>query len=297
MRECGPYVGSPSKILIETEASTESVYPLAVGQLSWGDFMRANILTAFCFLIGTCALALAQPASDLAPNGTLRVGVLLSNPVLVTKKPDGTLGGVSIDLGRMIAAKLGARYQEVPYQTTDTFAKSFGAGEWDIAIGPRTPVAESKADLSPPFMFVDNIYVAVAGKQFLNASEVDRPGVRIAVVVDGAPDQYLSRNLKAATLVRILGATPEIVEALRAGRADVYGSNAENVHAAARSLPGSKILPGAFRTVSMVVAYPKGKSVAAQDVIKALVAEARSSGLVKKAIDAGSLKGVRVAAE
>jgi len=257
--------------------------------------MRANIVTAFCLLIGTSGLALAQPTSDLAPNGTLRVGVLLSNPVLVTKKPDGTLAGVSVDLGRMIAAKLGARYQEVPYQTTDTFAKSFGAGEWDIAIGPRTPVAEKTSNLSPPFMLVDNIYVAAPDRQFSNASEVDRSGVRIAVVLNGAPDQYLSNNLKSATLVRIRGATKEIVEAILAGKADVYGSNAENVRAAADKIPGSKIVPGAFRTVSMVIAFPKDKSPAAQDIIKAIVSEAKSAGLVKRAIDSAKLKGVRVA--
>jgi polar amino acid transport system substrate-binding protein len=257
--------------------------------------MRALVVIAFAFLIGMNSIAGGQAASDLAPNATLRVGVLVSNPVLVTKKPDGTLGGVSVELGRLLAEKLGARYQEVTYRTTDTFAKSFGSGEWDIAIGPRTPVAEKSSDLSPPFMLVDNIYVAAPGRQFSNASEVDRPGVRIAVVVNGAPDQFLSTNLKLATLVRVQGATPEIVEALRAGKADVYGSNAENVHAAANSLPGSKILPGAFRTVSMVIAYPKGKSPAAQDMIKAIVSEAKSSGLVQKAIDSAGLKGVRVA--
>jgi len=45
----------------------------------------------------------------------------------------------------------------------------------------------------------------------------------------------------------------------------------------------------------MVVAYPKGKSATAQYTIKAIVNEAKSSGLVKKAIDAEGLKGVRVA--
>jgi len=102
-------------------------------------------------------------------------------------------------------------------------------------------------------------------------------------------------SVKWPRLVRVQGATPEIVEALRAGKADVYGSNAENVHAAAARLDGSKILPGAFRTVSMVVAYPKGRSQAAQDAIKVIVNEARSSGLVRKAIDLRGLKGVRVA--
>ncbi|MEI7804568.1 MAG: transporter substrate-binding domain-containing protein [Hyphomicrobiales bacterium] len=221
--------------------------------------------------------------------------MLLSNPVLVSKKPDGTLAGVSADIGRLIAAKIGAAYSEVKYETTGTFTKSFGSGEWDIAIGPRTPAAESAADLSPPFMFVDNIYVAAPGRQIANASEVDRAGIRIAVVVNGAPDQFLGKALKSATLVRVDGATAQIVETLRTGKADVYGSNAENVQAAADALPGSKILPGAFRTVSMVIAYPKGKPVGAQDAIKAIVADAKSSGLVKKAIESAGLKGVRVA--
>jgi len=257
--------------------------------------MRARLIVSCAFLIGTTTLSAGQTTAELAPNGTLRVGILLSNPVLVTKKSDGTLGGVSVELGRLAAARLGARYSEVVYKTTETFAKSFGSGEWDIAIGPKTPISEKAADLSQPFMLVDNIYVAAPGQRFSHADEVDRPGVRIAVVVNGAPDQYLSKILKAAALVRIQGATPEIVEALRAGKADAYGSNAENVHAAAAGLPGSTILPGAFRTVSMVVAYPKGKSSSAQTMMNAIVDEAKSSGLVRKAIDTGELKGVRVA--
>ena len=256
--------------------------------------MRMVLMAASALLIITSS-AIGQGANELAPNGTLRVGVLLSNPVLVTKAAEGKLAGVSVDLGQLLAAKLGARYQAVPYQTTEAFAKSFGSGEWDIAVGPKTPIAEKTVDLSPAFMLVDNIYVAAPGRQFADASEVDRAGVRIAVVVNGAPDQFLGTTLKAASLVRIQGSTPEIVDALRAGKADVYGSNAENVHAAANALPGTKIVPGAFRTVQMVIAYPKGKSNAAQEMIKALVSEARSNGIVQKSIDAAGLKGVRVA--
>jgi polar amino acid transport system substrate-binding protein len=213
----------------------------------------------------------------------------------VTKKADSPLTGVAVDLGRFVAPKLGVRYQEVTYQTTEAFAKSFGVGEWDVAIGHELLLSKRTSELSSPFMFVDNIYVAVPGREFASAADVDRAGVRIAVVVNGAPDQFLGGTLKAASLVRIQGSTPDIVEALRAGRADVYGSNAENVEAAARALPGSKIVPGAFRTVSMVVAFPKGRATSAGETINAIVNEARSTGLVQKAIEAGTLRGVRVA--
>ncbi len=255
--------------------------------------MRA-LVTAFVLLCGTVA-ANAEGETGLAPNGTLRVALLLANPVLVKQEPSGTLAGVAVDLGRRLAEKLGARFQEVRYATTETFAKSFGTQEWDIAIGPITPIAEKTADLSAPFMLVENIYVAGPGKQFASAQEVDRAGVRIAVLVNGAPDQYLTKNLKAATLVRIPGATTEIVEALRTGKADVYGSNAENVQAAADALPGSKIVPGAFRTVSMAIAFPKGKPPAAKETIEAFVKEVKATGLVQKSIAAAALKGVRVA--
>lgn len=254
--------------------------------------MRA-LVTALLLL--TTVAAHAEGEAELAPNGALRVALLLANPVLVTKMADGTLSGVAVELGKNLAGKLGARLQEIRYATTETFAKSFGAGEWDIAIGPITPIAEKTSELSSPIMLVDNIYVAAPGKQFANASEVDRPGVRIAVVVNGAPDQYLSKNLKAATLVRIPGATAEIVDALRSGKADAYGSNAENVQAAANALPGSKIVPGAFRTVSMAIAFPKGKSAAAKAVIESFVKDAKASGLLQKTISAAGLKGVRVA--
>ena len=260
-----------------------------------GSAMRKIATLAIALFVVSAGAAAGQTPSELAPTGTLRVAMLVVNPVLVTKMKDGTLGGISVELGRLIAAKLGARYQEVPYQSTEAFAKSFGAGEWDIAIGPKTPIAEKSSDFSPPFMLVENIYVAAPGRKFANATEVDRAGVRIAVVVNGAPDQFLSKNLKAATLVRVQGANPEIVEALRSGKADVYGSNAENVYEAAASLPGSTVLPGAFRTVSMVVAYPKGKSQGVQRSMDAIVSEAKSSGLVKRSIESAHLKGVRPA--
>ena len=47
----------------------------------------------------TCARANAQNtslAATLSPTGKLRAALIASNPVLVTRRPDGTLGGVSV---------------------------------------------------------------------------------------------------------------------------------------------------------------------------------------------------------
>ncbi|MBI4276080.1 MAG: transporter substrate-binding domain-containing protein [Rhizobiales bacterium] len=257
--------------------------------------MRALISAAILLAVSQ-ASGLAQATKpELAPQGKLRAALVGSNPVLVTKMPDGTLTGVSVDLGKLIAEKFGVPFEPVVYGDTDAYAQSFGKGAWDVAIGPRTPVAEAACDFSPDFMLVDNIYVAAPGRDFADAHQVDRPGVKIAVVLNGAPDQFLSKSLKSAELVRIRGGRNEMIEALRSGKADLYGSNAENVQAVFKGLPGAKILPGAFRSVRMAVAVPKGLSKAAQEKLAAIVTDAKQTGVVQKAIDKGVLKGVRVA--
>ena len=244
---------------------------------------------------GTASGRQSAVSREIAPSGKLRVALIGSNPVLVTLKRDGTIGGVSADLGRFTADRLGVSFEPVIYPDTDTYARSFGAGQWDVAIGPRTPVAEVHSDFSPDFMLVDNIYVAAPGHEFADASQVDRTGIRIAVVLNGAPDQFLSRTLKSAELVRISGGSEAMIEALRSGKAGVYGSNAENVYRVANGLPGAKVVAGAFRSVGMAIAIPKGRSAAARNRITEIVNEAKSAGLVREAIERWALKGVRAA--
>jgi len=58
-------------------------------------------------------------SSEIAPQGKLRAALIGGNPVLVTKKPDGSIGGgVSVDLGKFIAEKLGVPF--VPVASVDT---------------------------------------------------------------------------------------------------------------------------------------------------------------------------------
>lgn len=260
--------------------------------------MRRRVLAPLVMIaihIAGSASAQSSGIAEIAPSGRLRSALIGSNPVLVTRRVDGTVGGVSVELAKLIAERLGVSFEPVVYPDTDSYAKSFGTGQWDIAIGPRTPVAESHSDFSPDFMLVDNIYVAAPGREFAAASEVDRPGVKIAVVLNGAPDQFLSRTLKSAELVRISGGSEAMIEALRTGKADVYGSNAENVHKVAGGLPGAKIIPGAFRSVRMAVAFPKARSATAKNKIAEIVNAAKAGGLIQKSIEEARLKGVRVA--
>jgi polar amino acid transport system substrate-binding protein len=108
----------------------------------------------------------------------------------------------------------------------------------------------------------------------------------------------LTREIKAAEIVRIpLSPTiaADAADLLRSGKADVFGADSGVGYPAAEALPGAKIVPGAFATVRVAAALPKGRSAAAQAALATFLEEARQSGVVQKAIDAKGLKGVNVA--
>lgn len=125
--------------------------------------MRSILLSA-TLLVATlgCTAAWAQSASssEIAPTGTLRVGVQTASPILASRAPDGSVSGVVIDLGKFIANRLGLEFEAVVYVNQETYAQSFGKGEWDIAIGVRSPLVEEKTVLGPDFMVADVMYIA-----------------------------------------------------------------------------------------------------------------------------------------
>jgi polar amino acid transport system substrate-binding protein len=232
-------------------------------------------------------------AAEIAPQGKLRVGMLGYNPVLVTRKPDGSTGGVSASLGKFIAEKLGVPLEPVVYATPEAGVQSYDKQEWDVMVGPRGPAVEQKADFGPDILLADNIYVAAPGRDFADASQVDKPGVKVGVVQNGVPDQFLSRTLKFAELVRVSAPIEVAVETLRGGKADVFASSAQFAYAVAAGLPGAKIVSGAFLSVHMAVALPKGRSSTAQAKFAEIINDAKRTGFVQRAIEEAGLKGVR----
>ena len=240
----------------------------------------------------------AQPAinSEIAPLGKLRVAMNAGNPVLIKQAPDGRIvSGVALDVGKFIAAKLGVSFELVPYSNADTFTQSFGKGEWDVGIGPPIALAAERADFGPDLLLVDHVYIAAPGSEFVDAAQVDRRGVKIGVGLNSAQDQFLSRMLKSAELVRMAGGRSDAIETLRSGKANLWAANATQAQAIADGLPGAQIVPGAFNTERSSVALPKGRSTEAQGKIAEIVNEAKRTGIVQKAIEEAGLTGVRVA--
>jgi polar amino acid transport system substrate-binding protein len=250
---------------------------------------HGRLLRSIALLAGLSGVAFGQasPASEIAPGGKLRVGM-----IAIT-----VLGGVAQPVAGFVGQKLGAAVEPVMYPNPDAYLQSFGKGEWDIAIGPRVLAPADKADSTADLWAISLVYVAAPGTEFPDIASVDKAGVKIGTIRGAPSDRVLTREIKAAEIVRIpLSPTiaADAADLLRSGKANVFGADSGVGYPAAEALPGAKIVPGAFGTVLVAAALPKGRSPTAQALLATLVDEAKQTGVVQKAIDAKGLKGVNV---
>jgi polar amino acid transport system substrate-binding protein len=188
--------------------------------------------------------ALGQTAisSEIAPQGKLRVAMNSATAVLLKRTPDGKIvGGVGLELGKFMAGKLGAVFELVAYPDSNTYGQTFGKGEWDIGFGVKSPLVAEKADFLLDVLLSDYLFIAAPGREFADAAQVDRPGVKIGVGLNSSSDQFLSKTLKSAELVRLTGGRS--IEALKSGQVDVWAASASNVDRSRTGSRGQSLYP------------------------------------------------------
>ena len=113
------------------------------------------------------------------------------------------LGGVAEPVARFIGQKLGAAVELVMYPSPDAYLQSFGRAEWDIAIGPRVLAPADQTDSTADLWVISLVYVAAPGKEFSDIASVDKAGVKIGTIRGAPSDRVLTREIKAAEIVRI----------------------------------------------------------------------------------------------
>jgi polar amino acid transport system substrate-binding protein len=228
--------------------------------------------------------------SELAPTGVLRAAINMGNFLLVTgKSASGDPEGVSPDMARAIAERLGVPVKYVPYARPAQLADAAGTGAWDIGLIGAEPQRAEKIAFSPAYVEIEATYLVPPGSPIRSIAEVDRKGVRIAVAAGSAYGLWLDRNIKEAELVRcesgdatwarFTGDKLEAFAGLRPGLLDL-----------ATKLPGSRILDGQFAAVQQAIGTARSNAAGAR-FLHDFVEEAKRSGLVARLIEKHGVKG------
>jgi polar amino acid transport system substrate-binding protein len=232
-------------------------------------------------------------SKDLTPGGKLRVGVNLSNFLLVAKQPDGSLKGVVPDLAAELGRRLGAPVEFVHYAGPGQLADAAGSNAWDVGFLGAEPQRAAVIAFTDAYLEIPATYLVPAGSPIRSIAEVDRPGVRIATMAKSAYELWLSRNIKQAQLVRA-ETIPATFELFKAEKLEVLSGLLPRLVTDVEQLPGARILEGRFTAVQQAIGTPKARAAGAA-YLQAFAAEMRQSGFVADAIRRHGVKGVTVA--
>jgi polar amino acid transport system substrate-binding protein len=246
-------------------------------------------------LVITCGFSpMKNIIAELAPTGTLRAGINLSNFLLVTGRSDaGDPEGVAPDMAREIAQRLGVPVAYVTYPRPGELADAAGKNIWDIGLIGAEPARAEKIAFTAPYVEIEATYLVPAGSPIKTLADVDRPGIRIAVASRAAYDLWLTQNLRHAELVRgesLAGATKLFVDQ----KLDVLAGLKPGLLADIGAMPGARILDGRFTAVQQAIGTAKANTAAAA-FLQNFVAEAKSSGLVARLIARHKVQGLSVA--
>jgi polar amino acid transport system substrate-binding protein len=228
--------------------------------------------------------------SEIAPTGTLRAGINMANIFLVTGKAvNGNPEGVSPDIARAIANKLGVKLSYIPCMTPGGTAEAIKSQTCDIAMIANEPARAKFILFTDAYVEIKATYIVSEHSSFQTVEDIDQPGINIAVAGTSAYDLYLTRTLKNAELHRAEG-LPAAVELYVNKKLNALAGLRPALDENLLKLPGARILDDQFMTVEQAIGTQL-KNVATANFLKQFVEEAKTSGLISGLLNRHNVGG------
>jgi polar amino acid transport system substrate-binding protein len=155
------------------------------------------------------------------------------------------------------------------------------------------PVRAADMEYTAPYVVIEGAYLVRNASPLQRNADVDRAGTRVVVGKGSAYDLYLTRELKAATLVRA-PTSPEVTNQFIAQSLDVAAGVKQQLEADAKRVGGVRLLPGRFMVIEQAMGVPKGR-LAAQAWLSGFIEEMKASGFVAEALKRHGIEGAAVA--
>ena len=229
--------------------------------------------------------------AEFAPTGKLRAGMNLGNALFTSHDAaTGELRGVSVDVMRELAARLGVPLELVVHATPGDVADSSAAGTWDVAILAIEPARAETIAFSPAMTAIEATYVVHTDSPLRSAAEVDAPGTRIAAPHKAGYELYLTRMLRHATLVRTKGFQASI-DLFNERRADAMAGLKPTLLESMDRIADGRLLDGTFMTVNHGLGIPRERPAAAS-YLNDFVEELKASGFVARSVERHGVQGL-----
>jgi polar amino acid transport system substrate-binding protein len=229
-----------------------------------------------------------------APTGALRAAINLGNPILANASATGEPRGVSIDLAREFAQRLGVPLEMVVVDAAGKSVDAVAREAADIGFFAIDPVRGADIAFTAPYVLIEGSYLVPEASLLRSNEEVDTADHRVVVGKGSAYDLHLSRELKHAQIVRA-PTSPAVVDTFIAQRCEVAAGVKQQLEADARRIGGLRLLPGRFMVIRQAMGVPKSRGAAAAALLREYVEEMKASGFVAAALQRHDIAGASVA--
>jgi polar amino acid transport system substrate-binding protein len=234
-------------------------------------------------------------AAALAPAGKLRACINLGNPILANRHPEtGEPYGVSIDLARAFAQRLGAELELVVFDGAAKSVEAIGAERADFGFFAVDPLRGEKIAFTAPYVLIEGFYLVRDDSPIKTNRDVDQAHNRVAVGKGSAYDLFLTRELEAAQIVRA-PTSQAVVQTFLAQKLEVAAGVKQQLEADARKTAGLRLLDERFMVIQQAMGVAKSRGAAAALALSAFVEEMKASGFVADALRRHGIAGASVA--
>lgn len=227
----------------------------------------------------------------LAPTGTLRASINVGNPVLARRDtPESTPYGVSIDIANALANRLGVGVEFIVFDAAGKSVDAVAKGEADVGFFAIDPKRGEAIAFSEAYLQIEGWYAVHRDSPIQVVDEVDRAGIRIAVGRGSAYDLFLSRELKAAELVR--APNPQAVTPLFIEQGlEVVAGVKQQLELDMQRIPGLRLLPERFMVIRQAMGLAKSRGDEALACLGEFVDDLKVRGFIVQALSRHKIEG------
>src|SRR5580658_4344799 len=203
-------------------------------------------------------------------------------------------GFIAIEIVGALAAHLGVATRVIKYPSPKDAVAGLQDGACDLAFLGIEPSRVAVVDFSPALFEFDYSLLVPAGSTIWSLEDADQTGRRIGLVEGHASALALRRIVKQAELIGV--ELPEnAFDLLNDQKVDALAFPRDQLIAFAERMPGARVLAKGYGVNRVGIAVAKG-STGLLSYLSDLAAEAKTTGLVRRAIVRGGLDGCDVAA-
>ncbi len=228
------------------------------------------------------------------PSGSLRACINTGNRVLAHLDASGQAAGVSVDLARDLAYRLGVELELVVVDTAGKSVETVSQRKADVGFFAIDPLRGADIAFTEPYVLIEGCYMVRSDSPIQETAQVDQAGVTVVVGQGSSYDLYLTRNLAQAKLER--APTSQLVtQTFLSGSAEVAAGVRQQLESDIEQTGGLRLLPGHFMVIRQAVGVNRAAGDAAERWLTAFVEARKADGFIADALRRHAIEGAAVA--